>query len=146
MSLTNYAEQAFLNLLFINQSWANVGDSTGIVGSSANGSLYISLHTADPGETANQLSSEATYTSYARVPVFRGANNFTLSTSTISNLTTIAFPTCSGGSDSITHFGIGTQLTGSGDMIASGNLSATLAVSSGIAPTFTPGALTATID
>jgi hypothetical protein len=146
MSLTNYAEGAFLKLLFTNEAWANVGDSIGIVGSSANGNLYVSLHTSDPGETANQLSSETTYTSYARVPVFRGSNNFTLSTSTITNVTTIAFPTCSGGSSSITHFGIGTQLTGSGDMIATGNLSATLAVSSGIAPTFSPGALTATID
>jgi hypothetical protein len=146
MSLTNYAEQAVLNLLFINQSWANVGDTIGIVGSTANGNLYISLHTSDPGETANQLTAETAYTSYSRVPVFRGPNNFTLSTSTISNITTISFPTCSGGSSSITHFGIGTQPTGSGDMIATGNLSATLAVSSGIAPTFSPGALTATID
>lgn len=33
----------------------------------ANANLYIALHTGDPGEGGNQTTSEATYTSYARV-------------------------------------------------------------------------------
>ncbi len=29
--------------------------------------LYVSLHTGDPGEAGDQTTSEAAYTSYARV-------------------------------------------------------------------------------
>lgn len=60
----------FLNLLFKNTTWANIGDATGLVGSSTAGSLYVALHTADPS-AGNQNTSEATYTSYARVAVAR---------------------------------------------------------------------------
>ena len=146
MSLTNYAEQAMMNLVFRNLNWSSLGDATGLQGSTANGSLYISLHTADPGEAGDQTTSETSYTPYARVGVFRGSNNFLLTGSTISNLGTIAFPQCTSGTATITHFGIGTDSSGGGNLIMKGNLSASLAVSTGIAPTFAVGALTATVD
>lgn len=146
MSLTNYAEQAMMNLVFRNLNWSSLGDATGLQGSTANGSLYISLHTADPGEAGDQTTSETSYTPYARVGVFRGSNNFLLTGSTISNLGTIAFPQCTSGTATITHFGIGTDSSGGGNLIMKGNLTASLAVSTGIAPTFAVGALTATVD
>lgn len=146
MSLTNYAEQAMMNLVFRNLNWSSLGDATGLQGSTANGSLYISLHTADPGEAGDQTTSETSYTPYARVGVFRGSNNFLLTGSTISNLATIAFPQCTSGTATITHFGIGTDSSGGGNLIMKGNLTASLAVSTGIAPTFSVGALTATVD
>ena len=71
MSLTNAAETALLNLVFVNTDWANIGDTAGLQNSTTAGSFYISLHTADPGETGTQTTSEATYTSYARVAVAR---------------------------------------------------------------------------
>ncbi len=67
MSLSNVSETALLALVFNNTSWANVGDATGLVGSTAAGSFFIALHTADPGEAGNQSTSEANYTGYARV-------------------------------------------------------------------------------
>jgi hypothetical protein len=146
MSMTNAAEQAFLDLLFQNANWANIGDATGLRGSSANGSLYISLHTADPGEAGDQTTNETSYTSYARAAVNRDPDNWVRSTSTVSNNTTISFAQCTGGVSSITHFGIGTSSTGSGGLIMKGNLTATLAVSAGIQPQFATGALTATVD
>lgn len=63
MSMTNAAEQALLDLLFLNTDWANIGDAAGLQNSSAAGSFYISLHTADPGETGSQNTSEAAYAS-----------------------------------------------------------------------------------
>src|SRR5882762_5387367 len=60
-----------LTHLFTNGSITLVGDATGLPASATVGSLYLSLHTADPGVTGDQTTSEATYTSYARVAVAR---------------------------------------------------------------------------
>mgnify|MGYP003441893878 CR=1 FL=1 len=48
MSMSNAAEAALLDLLFLNTDWANVGDAAGLQNSAAAGSFYIALHTADP--------------------------------------------------------------------------------------------------
>lgn len=146
MSLSNAAETDLLKLLFNNTTWANVGDATGLVGSTAAGSFYISLHTADPGETGDQSTSEATYTGYARVAVARTSGGWTISTNTVSNTAAINFGACTAGSNTITHFAIGRASSGTGEIIISGALSASLAVSSGITPSFAIGALTATAD
>jgi hypothetical protein len=78
MSLMNTAEDNLLKLLLNNTTWANIGDATGIVGSGAAGVFYVSLHTADPGETGDQTTSEAAYTSYARVSVVRTTSGWTV--------------------------------------------------------------------
>jgi hypothetical protein len=78
MSASNTTETNLLLLLFNNSNWANLGDATGVRGSTTAGSLYISLHTADPGEAGNQSTSEATATGYARQPVARSSAGFTV--------------------------------------------------------------------
>lgn len=143
MSLTNEAENLLVLLLFQNANWANIGDATGLRGSSAAGSFFISLHTADPGETGDQTTSEATYTSYARVAVARTSGGFTVSADTASNAAAVNFPACTGGSSTVTHFGIGTASTAAGHLVGSGALTASLAVSNGITPSFAIGAMTA---
>lgn len=50
MSASNAFETALLTLIFNNTNLANVGDATGLRGSTTAGSFYIGLHTADPGE------------------------------------------------------------------------------------------------
>lgn len=146
MSMTNAAEQAFLDLFFINTNWANIGDATGLQGSSANGSFYISLHTADPGEAGDQTTNETNYTNYSRVAVTRDNTSWTRAASTISNLAKITFPQCTGGSSIITHFGIGTSSTSTGNLLMKGALSASISVSNNIQPEFVAGALTASVD
>lgn len=146
MSLTNAAETALLNLIFTNTDWANVGDAAGLQNSAAAGSFYISLHTADPGETGTQATSEATYTSYARVAVARSGAGWTVSAANASNTAAVNFPACTGGTNSITHFGIGSDLTTAGNLFFKGALSATLAVSSGITPSFAIGELDINLD
>jgi hypothetical protein len=146
MSLTNAAETALLNLLFANIDWANIGDAGGLQNSATAGSFYISLHTADPGEAGDQTTSEATYTGYARVAVARSGAGWTVSGNNASNAAAVTFGACTAGSNTITHFGIGTASSGAGNLIASGALSASLAVSSGITPEFAIGALDVNAD
>jgi hypothetical protein len=146
MSLTNTAEANLLNLIFLNIDWANIGDAAGLQNSAAAGSFYVSLHSADPGESGTQSTSEVAYTSYARVAVARTAGGFTLTTSTISNTALVQFPQCTGGSATATHFGIGTDLSGAGNLLFKGALSSSLSISNGIQPQFAAGALTVTVD
>jgi predicted small secreted protein len=146
MSLSNAAETAFLNLLFNNTNWANIGDATGLRGSTAAGVFYISLHTADPGEAGSQTTSEATYTGYARIPVVRTSSGFTIAGNAVSNAALVAFAQCTAGSNTITHFGIGSDISGAGNLLESGALSASLNVSNLITPQFSTGQLTTTAD
>lgn len=139
--LSDSAETNLLKLIFNNTSWANIGDATGIVGSTTAGSLYISLHTADPTDAGNQTSSESGYTSYARVAVARTTGAWSVSGDTVSNLAAITFPACTGGTSTITHFAVGRASSGTGEIIGVGTCS--LSVSNGITPSFAIGALTA---
>lgn len=111
-----------------------------------NTNLYVALHTADPGEAGNQTTSEATYTSYARVTVARTSGGFTVSGNQVSNTALIQFPQCTGGTNTITHVSVGTATSGAGQILYSGALTASLSVSSGIQPQFSVGALVITED
>ena len=146
MSMTNAAEEAFLDLLFLNVDWANIGDAAGLQNSATAGSFFISLHSADPGEAGNQSTNEISYTGYARVGVNRTAGGWTRTTSTIANTALVQFGQCTGGTATATHFGIGTDSTGAGNLLLKGALNASLSISNGIQPQFAAGAMTATVD
>jgi hypothetical protein len=144
MSKSNAAETAFLTLVFNNTDWANIGDAGGLQNSAAAGSLYVALHTADPGDAGTAATSECAYGSYARQAVARSGAGWTVSGDTVSNAALIQFPQCSSGSETITYVSITTAVSGTSDILWSGALSASLAVSSGIQPQFAIGALTVT--
>jgi hypothetical protein len=146
MSMTNAAEAALLDLLFLNTDWANIGDAAGLQNSATAGSFYISLHSADPGEAGTQSTNEISYTGYARVAVNRTAGGWTRTTSTIANTALVQFGQCTGGTATATHFGIGTDSTGAGNLLMKGALNASLSISNGIQPQFAAGAMTATVD
>ena len=146
MSASNAFETNLLKLILQNVTLANVGDATGLVGSTSAGSLYVSLHTADPGEAGSQNTSEATYTSYARVAVARTTGGWDVASGVGSNQSAINFPAATGGSNTITYFGVGTDSSGAGNLLFSGALTASLAISSGITPSFAANALTVTAD
>jgi hypothetical protein len=146
MSMTNAAEANLLNLLFLNIDWANIGDAGGLQNSATAGNFYVSLHTADPGESGTQSTSETAYTSYARVAVARAGGGWTLTAQTISNTALVQFPQCTGGTSTVSYFGIGTDSSGAGNLLMSGALTSPLSVSNGIQPQFAAGALTVTVD
>lgn len=146
MSATNVLENGLLSLLFENANYANVGDATGLRGSSTAGVFYVSLHTANPNETGNQTTSEAAYGSYARVSVARSTSGWTVTSGVADNDAAITFAAAASGSESETHFGIGSDSSGTGNLFLWGALTASLAVSAGITPQFAIGALDVTLD
>jgi hypothetical protein len=146
MSASNAFENSLLLLIFNNTNIANIGDATGLRGSATAGSLYVSLHTADPGEAGTQTTSEATYTGYARVAVARSGAGWTVSGNAFSNAAAVGFGPCTSGTNTITHFGIGTDASGTGNPLFKGALTASLAVSAGITPSFAIGQISGTAD
>jgi hypothetical protein len=138
---TDVFENGMLSLIFENANYANVGDATGLRGSSTAGVFYISLHESSAGETGNQTTNEGNYTSYARVSVARSTAGWTVASGVADNDAAITFPACTGGSDTETNFGIGSDASGAGNLFIHGALTASLAVSSGITPAFAIGAL-----
>lgn len=133
-SKSNSWENSLLLLLFNNTNVANVGDATGLRGSSTAGSLYASLHTADPGEAGDQTTSEIGYTSYARVAVARTSGGWTVTNNSVSPVASIDFPTGSGGSGTATHFGIGTASSGTGVLLYSGTVTPNIVTGNGVTP------------
>lgn len=132
MSKSNAFETALMSLLFNNSNIANVGDATGLRGSSTAGSLYVSLHTADPGEAGDQTTSECNYTSYARVAVARSAGGFTVTGNSVSPVANVDFakPTnMTNLPQTATHFGIGTGSSGAGTLLYSGALTPNIVIS-----------------
>ncbi len=137
MSKTNTFENDLLLLVFNNTNAANIGDATGLRGSSSAGSLYLSLHTSDPGEAGDQTTNETTYTSYARVAVARSGAGFTVTANSVSPAANVDFPACTGGTATITNFGIGTASSGAGVLLYKGAVSPNISVSSGVTPRLT---------
>jgi hypothetical protein len=137
MSKSNAWETALLTLLFNNTNAANIGDATGLRGSSTAGSLYVSLHTSDPGEAGDQTTNETSYTSYARVAVARSGAGWTITNNSVSPASAIAFPACTGGTATITHFGIGTASSGAGVLLYKGAVTPNISVSTGVTPQLT---------
>jgi hypothetical protein len=146
MSKSNTFENDILQLIFNNVDIADIGDAGGLQNSAAAGSLYVALHTADPGEAGNASTSESAYTSYARVAVARTVGGWTVSGNSATNAALIQFPECTGGSETITHVSITTAVSGTSKILYSGALSASRSVSSGIQPQFAASALTVTED
>ena len=149
MSKSNLWESDLLKLVFQNTACTLIGDAAGLLPSAGAGSLYVSQHTADPGETGDQTTNEATWTGYARVAVVRSAGGWTVSGTAptqVANAALITSAACTAGSNTITHFGVGASSSGAGKLLYSGALSASLAVSAGITPEFAIGAAVITED
>jgi hypothetical protein len=147
MSATNAFETALLTLYFNNTDHANVGDAAGIQNSAAAGSFYVSLHTGDPGEAGSQTTSETAYTGYARVAVARSGAGWTVSGNNVSNAAAILFGNCTASPGAaITYFGIGSDLSGAGNLFFKGALGASYQPAVGNAPNIPIGDLDVTAD
>lgn len=147
MSKSNTFETLWMQHTFQNIAIANIGDASGLQPSSAAGSLYVSLHSADPGEAGAQNTNEMAYTNYARVGVARGTATWTVSTNQATNAGAISFPACGATGGTITYFGVGTSAgTVAGTLLYSGSLTAQLIVTNGVTPSFAGSALTITED
>jgi hypothetical protein len=146
MSKSNTFENDLLLLIFNNTDITLIGDAAGLQNSAAAGSLYVSLHTSDPGEAGDQETNETAYTNYVRVAVARSGAGWTVTGNAVANAALVQFAQCGVTGATLTHFGVGTDSSGAGKLLYSGALSASLAVSSGIQPQFAAGDLDITED
>ncbi len=134
MSKGDTFENDWLKLIFQATAIANIADNAA---TSPLTNLYVSLHTADPADAGNQTTNETAYTSYARVAVARTSGGWTVTGNSVSPTANIDFPACTGGTATITHFGIGTASSGTGKLLYSGTVSPNISVSSGVTPRLT---------
>lgn len=111
--------------------------------------LYMHLHTADPGEAGTSSSSEATYTDYTRVAVSRDAAGWTIcdadgtpnaAGSAFKNTAEVTFPECnasySPSTQTITHASV---CTGGGQVLYKGALTTPIVVGALNTPRIVPG-------
>jgi hypothetical protein len=131
MSKGNTFENDLLKLIFQGEAIANLADNAA---ASPLASLYFALHTADPGESGNQTTSEASYGAYARVAVARSIAGFAVTGNVVQPQANVDWPECTSGTDEITHFSIGTAASGTGKILYKGPFDATISVSTGVTP------------
>jgi hypothetical protein len=131
MSLGNTFENDLAKLIFQATAIANIADNAA---ASPLTNLYYGLHTADPGEAGTQTTSEAAYTSYARVAAARSAGGFTVTNNVVNPAATVSFPAATGGSETETYFQVGTASSSTGKLIVSGTVTPSLVIASGTTP------------
>lgn len=130
MSKSNTLETGWLSLLFLNANLANIGDATGLRGSSVAGSFFLSLHTADPAEAGG--GAECAYTGYGRVAKARSGSDFSVSGDGVSLVSAATFGACTVGSETALFGGIWTASSG-GTLLVSGPLGQVLGLAVGAA-------------
>lgn len=132
MSKTNSLENSLLLLLFNATAIADIAENDA---TSPLTNLYVSLHTADPGEAGSQNTSEIAYTGYARAAVARTGVGWTVTANSVSPAAEIAFTISSGGAGgTVTHFGVGTASSGAGVLLYKGAVTPNFIVASGVTP------------
>jgi hypothetical protein len=140
MSKGDTFEADLLKLIFNATPIANLADNAA---SSPLTQLFVALHTADPNatpETGLQNTSEATYTSYARVAVNRNTGGWTVSgtnPTVASPVAAITFPAGTGGGGTVTHFSVGVALSGATKLLYSGTVTPNITCGNGITPQLT---------
>lgn len=130
MSKSDYLENQLLKLIFNGTAIPNLADNAGV---SPLANLYVALHTADPSESGAQDTSEISYTGYARQAVSRDAAGWNVSANVVTPVNRIDFPTMAGGAGGlVTHWSIGTDLAGAGNLLYVGTLTPSVDVFGGV--------------
>jgi hypothetical protein len=135
MSKSDNFENRLLLLLFNAVALAGLAEDH-----SAPVQLELSLHTANPGEAGDQTTTEATYTGYARITAARTAGVWTVTGNRVENVGALAWPQCTAGSNTITHWAVG--LVGDDEILYYGALTAPAVIDAGETPQFPAGSLT----
>lgn len=134
MSKGDTFENDLLKLIFNATAIANIADNAA---TSPLTNLYVSLHTADPGETGTEATNEIAYTSYARVAVARTSGGWTVTANSVSPAADIVFPAGTGGSGTATHAAVGVAASGATKILYKGAISPTIVCGNGITPRIT---------
>lgn len=105
-------------------------------------SVFVSLHTADPGDLGT--SEVAAGGGYARVevPCVTGSWSDPAAARPMTCQVSVSFPAATAGWGTVTHFGIWTQAAGGGLLYHGAITTPRVVLSGDLATTFAPGALT----
>jgi hypothetical protein len=138
MSKSDALESGLLALIFNATAIANLAQNNATAPLT---NLWVSLHTADPGDAGTAVTSEAAYTNYARVAVARTTGGWTVSGTAPTQVVPVAaitFPASGAAGTTITHFGIVSTASGAGVLYYSGTVTPNIAIgASGITPQLT---------
>jgi hypothetical protein len=135
VSKSNTFENELLLHMFNNADIPNIGDAAGLQNSVAAGSLYLVLHTADPGEAGTATTSEIAYTGYARQAVARSSAGFTVTGNAVTLTSNVDFPEMTAGAGgTVTHFSVVKEVSGASVILYSGTVTPNIAVAVGVTP------------
>ena len=135
MSKGNTFENDLMLLIFNNTGAALIGDATGLRGSTVAGSLFLALHTTDPGEAGDQTTAEVTYTGYARQAVARSAGGFTVTANVVNPTANVDFPQCTANPGTYAYWSIGVAVSGASKILYRGQFGSNLGSFTAIAAT-----------
>ena len=143
MSISDTTENAILNLIFSATTWANYAINATTTPET---NIVVALHTADPVDAGTMSTSEAAYTSYARVNVARSTGWTTSSAGSVSPASNIDFPASGASGTTVTHFSTGKSGGGASAILWSGTVTPNIAIgAAGVTPRLTTGS-TITLD
>jgi len=145
MSIADVTENNILKLYFNATAIANIADNAA---TSPITITAVALHTADPGDSGTQSTSEASYTNYARQTPARTTGGWTASSAgSTSPVANIDYPAAGGApSSNCTFFSVGKTSSGATDIFWSGAISPAINVNAaGIIARLTTGS-TITLD
>jgi hypothetical protein len=145
MSISDATESNILKLIYNATAWANYADNAA---ASPQTNIDNALHTADPGDAGSMSTSEAAYTSYARVSVARTTGGWTVSGNSptqVAPVAAISFPAGTGGSGTVTNWSTGKTGGGAAAILFSGTVTPNIVTGSGITPQLST-ASTITLD
>lgn len=136
MSKSDVFENDFLKLIYTAVAIANIADNAA---TAPIASIWVALHTADPGEAGTQSTSEIAYTGYARAVIARTAAGWTVTGNSVSPAAAISFAAGTGGTGTATHFSTGVALTGATKILHKGTVTPNIVCGNGITPQLTTG-------
>lgn len=145
MSISDTTEAAILALIFNATAWANYADNAAVAPQTT---IAVALHTADPGDAGTMATSEATYTSYARLAgPARTAGGWTVTSGigSVSPVANIDFAAGTGGGGTATYFSTGKTGGGAAAILWSGTVTPNIVMGNGVTPRLTT-ASTLTLD
>lgn len=132
MSKSDVFENDLVKLIFNGTPIAGLADNAA---ASPLTNLYLALHTADPGESGTQSTSEVNYTGYARVAVARTSGGWVVTGNSVSPVAAIEFGEMTAGTPgTATYASIGTASSGTGKILYRGALNPTIAFNVGVVP------------
>lgn len=132
MSKSDTFENDFLKLIFNGTAISGLADNAA---SSPLTNLYLALHTADPGESGLQNTSEVAYTGYSRIAVARTSSGWTVTGNSVSPANPIEFGEMTSGTPgTATYVTIGTASTGGGKVLYRGALTPSVSYNVGVVP------------